>query len=144
MRQGSFSIPPMERVFFGRPFVDVVLEEADRLGAKRVFLLVSNTLNNKTGEIRKLQDALVHVKTSRATLALRHKHGAARIDGTEVRVTFDEGALVGTSVAVFAHVINKYLSDSVHLNTFMQLVVISAETGEELMRCRPRNGNLML
>ena len=58
MRQGSFSIPPMERVFFGRPFVDVVLEEADRLGAKRVFLLVSNTLNNKTGEIRKMQDAL--------------------------------------------------------------------------------------
>jgi hypothetical protein len=92
----------------------------------------------------KLQDALVHVKTSRATLALRHKHGAARIDGTEVRVTFDEGALVGTSVAVFAHVIDQYLSDSIHLNTFMQLVVISAETGEELMRCRPRNGNLML
>lgn len=58
MRQGSFSIPPMERVFFGRPFVEVILEEIERLDAKRVFLLVSNTLNNKTGEIRKLQDAL--------------------------------------------------------------------------------------
>ena len=58
MRKGSFSIPPMERVFFGRPFVEVVLEEVARLDAKRVFLLVSNTLNNKTPEIRKLQDAL--------------------------------------------------------------------------------------
>lgn len=58
MRKGSFSIPPMERVFFGRPFVEVVLEEVERLDAQRVFLLVSNTLNNKTGEIRKLQDAL--------------------------------------------------------------------------------------
>ncbi len=58
MRKGSFSIPPMERVFFGRPFVEVVLEEVERLGAKRVFLLVSNTLNNKTDEIRKLRDAL--------------------------------------------------------------------------------------
>jgi len=58
MRQGSFSIPPMERVFFGRPFVEVVMEEVERLGAQRVFLLVSNTLNNKTDEIRKMQDAL--------------------------------------------------------------------------------------
>jgi maleylacetate reductase len=58
MRKGSFSIPPMERVFFGRPFVEVVMEEVARLDAQRVFLLVSNTLNNKTGEIRKMQDAL--------------------------------------------------------------------------------------
>lgn len=91
-----------------------------------------------------LRDALVDVQTARAALSLRHKHGAARIDGTEVRVTLDERALVGTSVAVFAHVIDQYLSHSVHLNTFMQLVVISAETGGELMRCGPRNGNLML
>jgi len=48
----------MERVFFGRPFVDVVVEEVERLGANRVFLLVSNTLNNKTDEISKLRDAL--------------------------------------------------------------------------------------
>ena len=58
MRKGSFSIPPMERVFFGRPFVEVVLEEVERLGSERVFLLVSNTLNNKTDEIQKLRDAL--------------------------------------------------------------------------------------
>lgn len=58
MRQGAFIIPPMERVFFGRPFVDVIVEEVERLQARRVFLLVSNTLNNKTGEIRALRDAL--------------------------------------------------------------------------------------
>ncbi|MES2185424.1 MAG: iron-containing alcohol dehydrogenase [Pseudomonadota bacterium] len=58
MRKGSFSIPPMERVFFGRPFVEVILEEVERLDAKRVFLLVSNTLNNKTNEIQKLREAL--------------------------------------------------------------------------------------
>jgi maleylacetate reductase len=48
----------MERVFFGRPFVEVILEEVARLDARRVFLLVSNTLNNKTDEIRKMRDAL--------------------------------------------------------------------------------------
>jgi maleylacetate reductase len=58
MRKGTFIIPPMERVFFGRPFIEVVLEEVERLGAQRVFLLVSNTLNNKTDEIHKLRTAL--------------------------------------------------------------------------------------
>ncbi|WP_395407879.1 type VI secretion system baseplate subunit TssF [Pseudoduganella sp. UC29_106] len=112
------------------------------LESLRLALLLQDLSGSEAAD--KLQEALVDVKTARATLALRHKHGTARIDGTEVRVTLDERALVGTSVAVFAHVIDQYLSHSVHLNTFMQLVVISAETGEELMRCRPRNGNLML
>ena len=58
MRQGVFNIPPMEKVCFGRPFTDVVVEEAERLGAERVFLLVSNTLNNKTDEIARLRAAL--------------------------------------------------------------------------------------
>lgn len=93
---------------------------------------------------QKLQSALVDVRIVPATLQVRHKHGNALIDGTEVRVSLDERALVGASVAVFVQVIDQYLSHSVHLNSFMQLVAISAESGEELMRCRPRNGNLML
>ncbi|WER50789.1 iron-containing alcohol dehydrogenase [Cupriavidus sp. WKF15] len=48
----------MERVYFGRPYIEVVLEEVERLGAQRVFLLVSNTLHNKTDEIDKLKAAL--------------------------------------------------------------------------------------
>jgi type VI secretion system protein ImpG len=93
---------------------------------------------------RKLPAALAALDIVPVTLAMRHKHGTPRVDGTEVRVAIDERALVGTSVAVFAHVIDQCLSHSVHLNSFMQLVAISAESGEELMRCRPRNGNLML
>ena len=93
---------------------------------------------------QKLQSALVDVRIMPAALRVRHKHGDALIDGTQIRVTMDERALVGASVAVFAQVIDQYLSHSVHLNSFMQLVAISAESGEELMRCRPRNGNLML
>jgi type VI secretion system protein ImpG len=93
---------------------------------------------------RKLQSALVDVRIVPATLPVRHKHGNALIDGTEVRVRLDERAFVGASVAVFVQVMDQYLSHSVHLNSFLQLVAISAESGEELMRCRPRNGNLML
>jgi maleylacetate reductase len=58
MRSGVFNIPPMERVFFGRPFDEAIIEEVDRLEAKRVFLLVSNTLNRKTNEIQKVRQRL--------------------------------------------------------------------------------------
>lgn len=58
MRSGAFQIPPMERVFFGRPFDEVIAEEVERLDVKRVFLLVSNTLNRKTDEIQKVRNRL--------------------------------------------------------------------------------------
>jgi maleylacetate reductase len=58
MRSGSFQIPPMERVFFGRPFDQVIEEEVERLNAKRIFLLLSNTLNRKTNEIEKVRARL--------------------------------------------------------------------------------------
>lgn len=58
MRSGAFQIPPMERVFFGRPFDEVIAEEVERLDARRVFLLVSNTLNRKTDEIQKVRNRL--------------------------------------------------------------------------------------
>jgi maleylacetate reductase len=58
LRSGSFQIPPMERVFFGHPFDEVIAEEVERLEAKRVFLLVSNTLSRKTGEIEKVRRRL--------------------------------------------------------------------------------------
>jgi type VI secretion system protein ImpG len=93
---------------------------------------------------QKLQLALAGVQLVPATLRMRHRHGAVPIDGTEVRLRIDERALVGASVAMFVHVIDQYLSHSVHLNSFMQLVAISVESGEELMRCRPRNGKLIL
>jgi len=93
---------------------------------------------------QKLQAALTDVRSVSARLPMRHRHGTASINGTEVRITIEESALVGSSIAVFVHVLDQYLSHSVHLNSFMQLVAISAGTGKELMRCRPRNGNLFL
>ena len=42
---GIQNFPPMDRVIFGRAAADAVLDEAQRLDAKRVFLLVSHTLN---------------------------------------------------------------------------------------------------
>ncbi|MCE9650139.1 MAG: iron-containing alcohol dehydrogenase [Parvibaculum sp.] len=47
-----------ERVFIGRPAAEAVAEEAKRLGARRVFMLVSRALNRETDEIALIAKAL--------------------------------------------------------------------------------------
>lgn len=58
MQQGRIDFTAMERVAFGRPTADALVEEADRLDAKRVFILASRTLNRETDAIRKVESAL--------------------------------------------------------------------------------------
>jgi maleylacetate reductase len=48
----------MDEVVFGRPAAEAILEQVDRLGAGRVFLMVSGTLNRETDEIEKIRQAL--------------------------------------------------------------------------------------
>ena len=55
---GSHQYPAMERVIFGKDAASALVEEAARLGARRVFLIASRTLNTKTDEIQKIRDAL--------------------------------------------------------------------------------------
>ena len=47
-----------ERVYMGRPAAEAVAEEAEKLGAQRIFLLVSSSLLNNTDEIERIQQAL--------------------------------------------------------------------------------------
>jgi len=55
---GTHLFPTMDRVIFGRPMATTIAKEAERLDKKRVFLVVSRTLNTKTDEIAKLRAAL--------------------------------------------------------------------------------------
>ena len=47
-----------ERVTLGMPAAEAVSREAERLGARRVFILASRTLNQNTDEIRNIESAL--------------------------------------------------------------------------------------
>ena len=58
MRSGTMVFTAMNRVIFGRPAAEAIVAEADRLGAKRVFVLTGRTLNTKTDEIDKIRTAL--------------------------------------------------------------------------------------
>ena len=58
MHQGRVVFGAMEEVVFGRPASEAVVEQMDRLGATRAFLMVSGTLNRETDEIEKIRRAL--------------------------------------------------------------------------------------
>lgn len=57
-QQGRVAFGRMEAVSFGRPAAEAVAQEVAALGAERVFLMVSGTLNRETDEIDKLRRAL--------------------------------------------------------------------------------------
>jgi alcohol dehydrogenase class IV len=58
MYQTMIGLTPLARVHSGRPVAQALADEAATIGAKRVFLVCSNTLNNKTDEIDKVRHAL--------------------------------------------------------------------------------------
>ncbi len=58
MHSGMFVFTAVERIVFGRPAAGALRTEAERLDAKRVFLIVSGTMNRTTDEVAKLREAL--------------------------------------------------------------------------------------
>jgi maleylacetate reductase len=73
---GSHQYPTMESVIYGQPAAEALREEAERLGAKRVYLIASRTLNTTTDEIEKIRTAL-------------GKRHAATFDGVPQHTTRD-------------------------------------------------------
>jgi type VI secretion system protein ImpG len=69
---------------------------------------------------------------------------ACLVRGIEVRLTIDEEAFIGSGIHAFAHIVERFLGLYVNANSFTQLVVLSKKTGEELLRCTPRSGDLSL
>lgn len=57
-KSGRVAFGAMDAVVFGKPAAEAVAAEAERLGATRVFLMVSSTLNRTTDEVAKLKAAL--------------------------------------------------------------------------------------
>ncbi|TFW31009.1 type VI secretion system baseplate subunit TssF [Massilia horti] len=69
---------------------------------------------------------------------------ACLVRGVEVRLTIEEEAFVGSGIHAFAYVIEQFLALYVHANSFTQLVLVSSKTGEEILKCAPKSGNLSL
>ena len=58
LRRGEMGFTATERVCMGAPAAEAVGDQAERMGARRVFLLVGSTLRQETGEIRRIEAPL--------------------------------------------------------------------------------------
>ncbi len=58
--------------------------------------------------------------------------------GIEIRMTVDETAFTGSSLYIFAQVMERYFAMNAQLNCYTQLTVVSGQTGQEIIRCHPR------
>ena len=58
MSAGLYNYISQDRVIWGTPAGEAVLEEAKRRNAKRIFIIASKTLNRKTSVIAKIKDVL--------------------------------------------------------------------------------------
>ena len=54
-KSGTFTYAEIERVIYGKPFVDAVNAEADRLGVERIYVLASGSLSRGTDCIERLK-----------------------------------------------------------------------------------------
>src|SRR5215470_7836046 len=108
MQSGTMVFTQMNRVIFGQPAAATIVAEADRLGAKRVFLLTGRTLNRSTDEIEKVRRALGsrfagvhdHMPAHSPRDAVVACANAARAGGTDLLVTFGGGSVTDGGKAV--------------------------------------------
>jgi maleylacetate reductase len=80
-RTGVHNFPAIDRIIYGKAAAEAIRDETEQLGAKRVFLIASRTLNSKTDEIEKI----------RRTLGDKH---AATFDGIAQHTTRKQAAEV--------------------------------------------------
>jgi hypothetical protein len=58
VHKGRVVFGAMDEVMFGRPASKAIVEQLNRLGAKRAFLMVGGTLNRETDEIENIRRVL--------------------------------------------------------------------------------------
>ncbi|MBQ5949718.1 type VI secretion system baseplate subunit TssF [Massilia sp. ST3] len=127
-----------------------------------ISLLSLNHLSLADGGIEAFREMLALHDLPRSPSSQRQIGGIAAIDyrpanawmagnpfnclvrGVEVRLGIDEEAFVGSGIHAFAHIVERFLALYVHANSFTRLVVVSRQTGEELLTCDPRSGDLSL
>lgn len=89
-------------------------------------------------------DGLVGLEHVATTAWLPGPHFPSVVRGVEVRLAVDENAFVGTGLAAFARVLERFFGLYVHANSFTRLCVLSSHDGRMLFRGEPRCGESIL
>jgi len=89
-------------------------------------------------------EGLVALEHKPAMQWLPGKPFASFVRGIEIRLTINEDHFVGSSLHGFIRVLDHFFGLYVHVNSFIQLVIISKRSSEEFCRCPPRSGDAIL
>src|SRR5215468_7286820 len=108
VQSGRVAFGEMEAVVFGKPAAEAIAEEARRLDAERVFLMVSGTLNRTTDEIAKVRRALGnrfagifdHMPPHTPRRAVIEAAAAAREAGADLIATIGGGSVTDGAKAM--------------------------------------------
>ncbi len=98
----------------------------------------------RSAAARRQIEGIRAISQTEKTVWMPGKPFASFVRGIEVSLVVDESSFVGSGLDVFARCIDRFLGLYVSLNSFVQLVVLSSRSGEELIRCAPRNGDSIL
>ena len=101
MRTLTFAFPAIERLVYGKPAAATLRAESERLGARRVFLIVSGTMNRTTDEVEKVRTALAEryaggfdgIPPFTPRSAVVEAARAARTSDADLIVTFGGGSV---------------------------------------------------
>ena len=145
-----------------RPTQTLRFERNDALHLRFATHLALDYLSLAEMNVEALKAALVLYDLRRSAVTSRHIEGIVGVEvrdaaielpgnpfmtavqGTELRMTLDEKHFVGASIATFVGAINTFLGYYVQLNSYVELVVVSKHTGEQIVRCKPRSSDVIL
>lgn len=96
------------------------------------------------GEAAESRAIIAAVCALDANSAMLRLGRAAPLLGTEIRLQVDETAFAGRGLLLFGQVLDRFFGECAHMNTFTRLVLLSASSGKELMRCKARNADTLL
>ena len=148
--------------FLRKPSLSYRFERGHNAHWRLISHLALNHLSLAAGGVEALREMLALYDLPRSASSQRQIGGIAGIEqrpasawlsgnpftclvrGVDVRLSIDEEAFVGSGIHAFAHILERFLALYVHANSFTKLVVISNKSGEDLLTCSPRSGDLSL
>lgn len=104
----------------------------------RLYDLPRSTINEK------MLAGMVAIDHQSASKWLAGKPFSCLARGVEITLTIDEDNFVGSGLHVFAAVLDRFFALYVHINSFTQVSLRSRKTGEILLKCQPRSGDVHL
>jgi type VI secretion system protein ImpG len=94
--------------------------------------------------IRKQITGIVDVSSGAQVARIISNHGISFVQGVRVNIEFDEAEFVGSSVFLFASVLEAFLGLYSSINSFSQLIARSKQRKGYLKQWQPRTGEQIL